>query len=761
MQLPEQLYFLRGLGWLTAAWVTWWLSVAEGFNRRPGAGWLAAFGIVEAVRAGLHFVQLGATGSSIWNPSGPFGLVTTVASGMLLWEFSRRIWPRKRSRPPALAHLLWLALLVAALVVGGRFAPSLAAVPLCVAGIVTADRVWRITAAAAFVMRSQGTRIAGVCLAMYSGTTLLAALTHGFLVGQEYGLTAALEFSISFWPWVFAGSLGTAHLSVVGARSPLAAGLAVALAFMVVVGPLAAGSSKTGTALVEFVAVLLAAGMVLAWQRAVDEGRQEHFDRARAESRAKTEFLTFLSHELRTPLQTILGRAELLRDQPEAERHAVAIESQGRLVLRLVTDLLDLSTIEAGRLELKPAPMALRVALEAVLDSVRPQAKAKGIALTLECAAEVPDTLMADEARLRQILGNLVNNAVKFTARGEVRLEVAVAKADEAGSDAENPRVKLIFSVSDTGPGLPPDGIDRLFTLFMRLDPGEDFRREGTGVGLALVRRLTHLMAGTVTAANRESGGAVFTVQLAFPFADVVATPATVASRGPAQTLSVLIVEDNTAARELLIEALQLQGHEVTGVADGNSALVVCEKKIFDTVVLDVNLPGIDGIELTRRLRTQPKCPRIVGCSAEAFATTREAALAAGMDAFLTKPVSLHALADALRIAPPVDRSVFAYLHTPAAAQRTRQMLVNEWPCLHAEARTGFEAGDPAALVRLAHYIESSALLAEDQTLLGLCRRLSQAARAPQESDDCVAALVSLEEYVNRLSRTTVATGAV
>ncbi|MDB6126358.1 MAG: hypothetical protein JWM35_254 [Verrucomicrobia bacterium] len=755
MQLPEQLYFLRGLGWLTAAWVTWWLSVAEGFNRRPGAGWLAAFGIVEAMRAGLHFVQMSSPVTSAWSPSGPAGLVASVASGMLLWEFSRRIWPRKRSRPPVLAHLLWLALLVAAVAIGGRFAPALAIIPLCMAGIVTAERVWRITAAAAFVMRSQGTRIAGVCLALYGATTLLAALAHGLVSGSDFGLTTALEFSISFWPWVFAGSLGTAHLSVVGARSPLAAGLAVALAFMVVVGPLAAGTSKTGTALVELIAVLLAAGMVLAWQRAVDEGRQEHFDRARAESRAKTEFLTFLSHELRTPLQTILGRAELLRAHPDAARHAVAIESQGRLVLRLVTDLLDLSTIEAGRFELKPAPMALRSALDAVLDSVRPQARAKGLALTLQCAPDVPDTLMADEARLRQILGNLVNNAVKFTVRGEVRLDVSVAESP-VGGDGETQRVSLVFAVSDTGPGLPPEGIEKLFTLFMRLDAGDDFRREGTGVGLALVRRLTHLMAGNVTAANRDGGGAVFTVRVAFPFADVVATPAAIATTGNARRLAVLVVEDNTAARELLVEALQLQGHDVVDVADGESALNRAAATRFDTIVLDVNLPGIDGIELTRRLRTLPNCPRIVGCSAEAFATTRDAALAAGMDAFLTKPVSLHALADALRIAPPVDRSVFAYLHTPAAAQRTKQMLVNEWPRLHAEARTGFEAGDPAALVRLAHYVESSALLAEDRVLLELCRRLGQAARIPDGSDECVASLSALEDYVNRMAQVTV-----
>ncbi|MDB6168451.1 MAG: hypothetical protein JWM88_1315 [Verrucomicrobia bacterium] len=750
MQLPEQIYFLRGLGWLTAAWVTWWLSVAEGFNRRPGAGWLAAFGVVEALRAGLHFLGMGSSAPELWGPDGLAGLAATVVSGAFLWEFSRQIWPRKRSRPSVLAHVLWAVLLILAWWTGGRAAAALATIPLCAAGIMTADRIWRITSAAAIVMRSHGTRIAGVCLALYGLTALAAASSHGAVSdpGRGQPLPAALEFLLSIWPWVFAGSLGTAHLAVVGARSPLAAGLAVALAFMVVVGPMATGGSKAGSAVVELVAVLLAAGMVLAWQRAVDEGRQEHFDRARAESRAKTEFLTFLSHELRTPLQTILGRAELLREQPAAARHAVAIEAQGRMVLRLVTDLLDLGTIEAGRLELKPAPMALRSALDALLDTVRPQAEAKGLALVFACAPAVPDTLMADEARLRQVLGNLLNNAVKFTARGEVRLDVAVA--EEVAAAAANGRAALVFTVSDTGPGLPPAGIDRLFTLFMRLDAGEDFRREGTGVGLALVRRLCHLMGGSVTAANRAEGGAVFTVRVGFPFADVVAAPAPSPPTSSGGKLRILVAEDNTAARELLIEAVQLQGHDVTGVADGPAALAACLVENFDTVVADVNLPGFDGIELTRRLRGQGRRLRIVGCSAEAFAATREAALAAGMDAFLTKPVSLHALAEALRSSPTVDHSVFAYLHSPAAVDRTRRALAAEWPRLLADAYVALEKDEPEGLVRIAHYIESSALLAGDAALLAHCRRVAQSARLKDGGGKRGAALDALGVEVGR-----------
>jgi CheY-like chemotaxis protein len=327
-------------------------------------------------------------------------------------------------------------------------------------------------------------------------------------------------------------------------------------------------------------------------------------------------------------------------------------------------------------------------------------------------------------------------------------VQLEVQRAEPAHGGADEGKAALEFKVLDTGPGLPPAAIDRLFTLFMRLDSGAEFRREGTGVGLALVRRLCHLMGGSVTAANRPGGGSVFTVRLSFPSTNVVAAPPVALARPASRVLKVLVAEDNTAARELLVEAIQLQGHEVVGMADGPSALAACERGEFDTLVADVNLPGFDGIELTRRLRRDGRRLRIVGCSAEAFASMRDAALAAGMDAFLTKPVSLAALADALPVSPPPDQSVFAYLHTPAAVEKTRRMLAAEWPRLRSEAQAGLDCGDTATLVRVAHYVESSALLADDAQLLDGCRRLSRAARVRGENDACLAALDAMEKRI-------------
>ncbi|MBP9914301.1 MAG: response regulator [Opitutaceae bacterium] len=469
---------------------------------------------------------------------------------------------------------------------------------------------------------------------------------------------------------------------------------------------------------------------ILSWRRATERRRLEQLLKVQNSDRAKTEFLAFLGHELRTPLQTILSRAELLRAAPASARHASAIEGQGRLLLRLVNDLLDLGTIEAGHFVLHTQPFSLRTALVHTEDLVRPLAEAKGLALHFTVAPDVPDGLLGDEARLRQILGNLLANAVKYTPHGEVRLEISASAESSV----------LTFRVRDTGPGLPKDKIPLLFTLFTRLDAGDTFTREGTGVGLALVRRLCGLMGGGVTAGNRVGGGAEFTVQL--PFARAVlpemVSPSAVASGAPRR---ILIAEDNTPAREVLAEALRELGHEVTTAVDGPAALAACDRAQFDVVVLDVNLPGVDGIEVARRLRAQPGCPRLVGCSAEAFDHVRDAALAAGMDEFLQKPVALAALAAAL--SPPISDNIFDRLGQPATATRARELQREEWTRLRTETEAALAAGDPTALRRLGHYLCSTALLIHDEALVKLSKQLGAAAVA-----DAPALLAKVEAHL-------------
>ncbi|PAW62997.1 MAG: hypothetical protein B9S34_15160, partial [Opitutia bacterium Tous-C1TDCM] len=260
-----------------------------------------------------------------------------------------------------------------------------------------------------------------------------------------------------------------------------------------------AAARRTATTGFALLAAIAAAVFVLVARQAREAEQHGDLARARAADRAKTEFLAFLGHELRTPLQVILGRAEqVAHDHTVArENAAAAITTQGRLMLRLVNDLLDLGTLEAGRLELRPEPVPLRRLAAAALDAVAPAAAHRGLACTVQLGNDLPDTVWADEPRVLQILGNLLGNAVKYTLAGRVELHVDAVAAPPAGP------ARIRFRVLDTGIGLPADKIGRLFTLFARLDTGTTFTREGTGVGLALVRRLAEAMGGTVAAANR------------------------------------------------------------------------------------------------------------------------------------------------------------------------------------------------------------------------------------------------------------------
>jgi len=514
-------------------------------------------------------------------------------------------------------------------------------------------------------------------------------------------------------------------------------------------------------------AIFLTVGIVLTWRRALENRRFATLRDTESASHAKTEFLSFLSHELRTPLQSILGRAELLARTslaPGQQRHLETINAQGQLLLRLVTDLLDLGTIEAGKFVLRPASFSLRRTLAACEDVARRQAEGKAISVDVIVDPAIPDAFIADETRLRQILGNLLNNAVKYTTTGTVTLRVS-PDSQRSTSNAQ-PGERLAFAVHDTGPGLPPAQLDRLFTLFTRLDPGEGFRREGTGVGLALVRRLCTLMGGTVTAANRPEGGAVFTVQLTLPLAEASFTVAATSDfKPPAGTsaLRVLVVDDNTAARELLTEALRDAGHIVEAAPDAHTALASYAAHPSDVIVLDLNLPDLDGLEVTRRIRAlaaPAPGPRIVGCSAEAFATSRTAALAAGMDAFLEKPVRLTTLlsvvAPFIATPPPSPTTeglalasnddVFSRLRGADQLARTREIWAAEWPPIRAHLDTAVTACDPDAVIRHTHYLRSTALLLGDTTLANTTRDLAAAAQA----GDWPAARACLEELVKR-----------
>jgi len=526
---------------------------------------------------------------------------------------------------------------------------------------------------------------------------------------------------------------------------------------------------RNAASMVALFAVFVAAGLILGSAQALENAGQTRVYRAVAADRAKREFLAFLSHELRTPLQSVLGRAELLQRAPltaNEQSQVSAILEDGRLLLRLVTDLLDLGAIEAGRLQLRPAACALRGTLQALTESYRARADAKGLTLTLEIDPEVPEVVEADEGRLRQMLGNFLSNALKYTERGGVGLTVRRANgpgrpAVDGGDglnedgDAREPapaggggpgkealnaatHCSLEFVVSDTGPGVPPAQIDRLFSLFTRVDAGNVLRREGTGVGLALVRRLCTLMGGKVWAANRPEGGAEFTLQLDLRLAakeDLRAVAEAARAAAPAYGGHALVVEDNPNARAWLEDALKVLGFSVQAVGEGDAAMQAVTRGGVDLVLLDINLPGRNGMAVARELRAAQPDLRIIGCSAEAFAATREAALAAGMDSYLTKPVSLAALENAVGRPAAKSGDVFARLQSKDTTAEARARLAEDWPRMRGETETALGAGDHEALRRLGHFLKSTALLINDDQLADLCRRLSSASVAQQTDE--------------------------
>lgn len=490
---------------------------------------------------------------------------------------------------------------------------------------------------------------------------------------------------------------------------------------------------RTSAMFLGFCAAFCGMGFVLAGRHSLEARQQLAVERAQSADKAKSEFLAFLSHEMRTPLQTIIGRADLVRRKNAASaRDADAIETQGKHLLRLVNDLLDFGTIEAGKMKLQPAPFELRTLLATLEEIHGPAAAAKGLTLDVVVAGDVPANLVGDDVRVRQILGNLLGNAVKYTQRGTITLKVtraAPAPGPSLPPLGDSHLCHLLFTVADTGPGLPPDKIPALFTLFTRLDEGGTFTREGTGIGLALVRRLSELMAGTVTAANRPQGGAEFTVGL-----PLARNPAPVRTANAASlangSLRVLVAEDNDAAREFLTEAIIALGHHVESVADGNAALRACHHSGFDAVVLDINLPGRDGVAIARELCARMPKPRLVGCSAEVSAVSRDAALAAGMDILLEKPVTIAELAAALAPAnsTSLSGSLFERLRSPVLAAEVRATLRRDLPRQLERMHAAHRDRDASSLRQQAHQLRSTALLADDGTLAELCRRLDQAA---------------------------------
>ncbi len=370
---------------------------------------------------------------------------------------------------------------------------------------------------------------------------------------------------------------------------------------------------------------------------------------AREAAEIRTRFLAAMSHEIRTPMTGVLGMTELLLCtplDPEQRHYAETIKESTESLLRIVNDILDLSKIEAGKLEIERVVFDLRVTLRAVTTILLPQAHAKGLRLITEVADDVPAWLSGDPGRLRQVLVNIAGNAVKFTERGEVRLSAEVA-------EREGERASIRFVVEDTGIGIAPEQIEAIFEEFVQADSSAGRRFGGTGLGLSIAKRLVEMMGGGIGCSSRPGQGSVF--WFVIPFQIAAAQPSGEAGRPRPETgdirfsrrRRVLVVEDNPVNRTIAVRLLARAGCEVDAVESGREAVEACAATDYDLVLMDVNMPGVDGYEATRRIRRSEPPGRhtpIVAMTASAMQGDRDRCLQCGMDDYVSKPFSADRL---------------------------------------------------------------------------------------------------------------------
>ncbi len=362
-------------------------------------------------------------------------------------------------------------------------------------------------------------------------------------------------------------------------------------------------------------------------------------------SQAKSQFLATLGHEVRTPMTGVLGMSELLLATPldELQRgYAASIQHAGTHLLRLVNDALDLARIEAGRLELDIRPFDLMSMLAQVQALMEPMAHHRGLAFERSFNLPGPILVSGDEMRVRQILMNLLGNAIKFTERGHVSL----------GAELIDGGMGIIFEVADTGPGINTDQQQRLFHRFEQADgPRTASRYGGSGLGLAICQELAVAMGGRIDIDSRLGHGARFSVQLPLPWTQqqgTVASHASDAARIQLPPLRLLLVEDDPTVADVIAGLLQARGHEVVHVLHGLAALSEVAAGSFDVGLLDLDLPALDGIAIAGQLRAMGYELPLIAVTARSDAYAEQQVLQGGFDGFLRKPVTGDLLIDAI-----------------------------------------------------------------------------------------------------------------
>jgi signal transduction histidine kinase/DNA-binding response OmpR family regulator len=501
----------------------------------------------------------------------------------------------------------------------------------------------------------------------------------------------------------------------------------------------------------DFVEAIANAELLEARADAMDEARvraeaaQEAADKANA---TKSEFLANMSHELRTPMTAILGYAELLEagTVPEAERHAAAlvIRRNGGHLLRILNDILDLSKLEAGKMTLSLAPCALADVLAEVESLMGGRARERGLRFEVVLETPTPATITSDATRLRQILFNLVGNAIKFTNAGKVTVRVWY-------QGSSNPtRGQLRIDVVDTGVGMTPEQTQDLFEAFQQVDTSAVRRFGGTGLGLCISRRLARMLGGDIVVSSAPDEGSTFRVDL--PVAGVseerrkvlseapASAPMRTESKGRLQGVRVLLAEDSPDIQGFVSVILRGAGAEVVAVSDGQAAFdaaLEAEKagSTFDVVMMDMQMPVLDGKQATSRLRAAGYTAPIVALTASSMSGDREQCIAAGCDGYLSKPIRVATLVDevaAFRRSSPPESGEARIFSADADDPIVGKLLATFFDDLSARARSLDEAltqGNTERIAQIAHMIVGSGAMFGFPQLGEAARAVEHAAR--------------------------------